>query len=374
MCGGADEAASQGKGRLQQEIASQGSGGGGRAVESFEYPACPNAPPVPAWDGWAEAAENSSRGAVNQTVQSERVGALPAPTSRSGSPRKRVARSNPAGNAAAKRAAAPNARHWLQPQQRRPSAAAGRRPNSSRNFTRERDRYLHAVEQEVVRLALAVAARILRREAQMDPLLLTGAVRVALGQLAATSEIRLRVPAKEADLWKETIALVPNLTVKPLVVADEGMLLGECVIESKVGTVDLGIRSQLGEIERGFFDRAGAQTRRRARLQRALRRKTSARRGARMTALLERYFSRLECRQPWRWRGHVLESVGQTIESAGPPVSVGECCEIEDHMGRPHRAEVIGFRGSNVLSMPVETTEGIRFGDAVWAAGHEARD
>jgi hypothetical protein len=35
------------------------------------------------------------------------------------------------------------------------------------------------------------------------------------------------------------------------------MLLGECVIESKVGTVDLGVRSQLGEIERGFFDRAG---------------------------------------------------------------------------------------------------------------------
>jgi flagellum-specific ATP synthase len=38
-------------------------------------------------------------------------------------------------------------------------------------------------------------------------------------------------------------------------------------------------------------------------------------------------------------------------------------------MGRPHQAEVIGFRGSNVLSMPVETTEGIRFGDAVWAQG-----
>ena len=64
------------------------------------------------------------------------------------------------------------------------------------NFARERDHYLQAVEQEVVRLALAVAARILRREAQMDPLLLTGAVRVALGQLAATSEIRLRVPAR----------------------------------------------------------------------------------------------------------------------------------------------------------------------------------
>ena len=93
----------------------------------------------------------------------------------------------------------------------------------------------------------------------MDPLLLTGAVRVALGQLAATSEVRLRVPAKEADLWTETMALLPNLAVKPLVVADEGMRLGDCVIESKVGTVDLGVRAQLSEIERGFFDRAGVQ-------------------------------------------------------------------------------------------------------------------
>jgi flagellar assembly protein FliH len=125
------------------------------------------------------------------------------------------------------------------------------------SFTAERDRFLHAVEQEVVKLALAVAARILRREAQMDPLLLAGAVRVALGQLAGASEVLLRVPAAEADLWKETIALVPKLAMKPAVVAGEEMRLGDCVIESKVGTVDLGVRSQLGEIERGFFDRAG---------------------------------------------------------------------------------------------------------------------
>jgi len=88
-----------------------------------------------------------------------------------------------------------------------------------------------------------------------------------------------------------------------------------------------------------------------------------------MTALLERYFTRLERSQPWRWRGQVLESVGQTVESAGPPAFVGECCEIEDQAGEAHPAEVIGFRGSNVLSMPLETTEGIRFGDQVWSLG-----
>lgn len=88
-----------------------------------------------------------------------------------------------------------------------------------------------------------------------------------------------------------------------------------------------------------------------------------------MARLLDRYFSYVERSQPWRWRGQVVESVGQTIESAGPLASVGECCEIRDHSGRTHLAEVIGFRGSNVLSMPVDATEGIRYGDEVAALG-----
>jgi flagellum-specific ATP synthase len=88
-----------------------------------------------------------------------------------------------------------------------------------------------------------------------------------------------------------------------------------------------------------------------------------------MTDHLSRYTSRLHRGQPWRWRGHVVESVGQTIESVGPMAAVGECCEILDRFGQTHLAEVIGFRGTNVLCMPVETTDGIRYGDAVAALG-----
>lgn len=128
-------------------------------------------------------------------------------------------------------------------------------------FAVERDRFLQAMEREVVELALAVAARILRREAQMDPLLLTGAVRVALGQLSSTTEVRLRVPEGELELWREAITHLPNLAIKPEVLAGEELRLGDCVIESNLGTVDLGIRSQLGEIERGFFDRADGEVR-----------------------------------------------------------------------------------------------------------------
>lgn len=124
-------------------------------------------------------------------------------------------------------------------------------------FAQERDRYLRQVEHEVVELALAIAARILRREAQMDPLLLTGAVRVALGQLSGSTQVRVRVPLADLDLWTETLAILPNLQIKPQVLAAEGMRLGDCAIETEVGSVDLGIRAQLGEIERGFFDRAG---------------------------------------------------------------------------------------------------------------------
>jgi flagellar assembly protein FliH len=125
-------------------------------------------------------------------------------------------------------------------------------------FAQERDRYMSAVEQEVVKLALAVAARILRREAQADPLLLMGAVRVALGQISGATEARLYVPAAELDLWTEALALLPRLAVKPIVLAGEGMRVGDCRIETALGWADLGLRAQLAEMDRALFGPAVA--------------------------------------------------------------------------------------------------------------------
>jgi len=89
-----------------------------------------------------------------------------------------------------------------------------------------------------------------------------------------------------------------------------------------------------------------------------------------MKIALDSYIDRLRIIHPWRWRGQVIESLGNTIVSAGPVISVGESCEITDSSGRIHVAEAIGFRGSHVISMPLERTEGIRFGDTVSALGH----
>jgi len=121
-------------------------------------------------------------------------------------------------------------------------------------FCEERDKYFGQVEQEVVRLALGIAARILHRESQIDPLLLSGAVRVALGQLADNTGVTLRVPAADHGMWEETLRLMPNLPLRPNVVGDPEVGPEECVLETKLGSADLGVRAQLAEIERGFFD------------------------------------------------------------------------------------------------------------------------
>jgi flagellar assembly protein FliH len=128
------------------------------------------------------------------------------------------------------------------------------------DFAAERERFLHELEQEAVRLALAIAARILRREAQMDPLLLTGAVRVALGQLGESTAVRLIVPETDRALWEESLRLTPGLRQRPQVIGDPRMELGECRIETGMGEngfggADLSLHEQLREIERGFFDR-----------------------------------------------------------------------------------------------------------------------
>lgn len=225
-------------------------------IEVFDYPAGPDAPSLPEWPGWAnveDAGERAPRTAAAPTRDAGTIesGLRAEFEARLAEEKRRAFEAGREQGRQAEREAENGSR--MAAQQQRAEQVAG----LIASFTQERDRYVGAVEQEVVKLALAVAARILRREAQMDPLLLTGAVRVALGQLSGSTQVRLLVPPSEFDLWTEAIALVPNLAVRPAVIAGEGMRLGDCAIETELGSVDLGIRAQLGEIERGFFDRAG---------------------------------------------------------------------------------------------------------------------
>jgi flagellum-specific ATP synthase len=92
-------------------------------------------------------------------------------------------------------------------------------------------------------------------------------------------------------------------------------------------------------------------------------------RSARPEAEFGAYFAALERRPSWRWMGRVVQANGQTVESEGPLCSVGECCEVVDGAGKRNAAEVIGFRGRHVVSMPLDATQGIQYGDGVQALG-----
>ncbi len=71
--------------------------------------------------------------------------------------------------------------------------------------------------------------------------------------------------------------------------------------------------------------------------------------------------------------GRVRRADGLTIESDGPPVTIGELCEISTSShAEPVEVEVVGFRDKSVLSMPIYNTEGIRLGDRIMSKGHRA--
>lgn len=235
-------------------------------AEPFDYPESPGAHFVPSWNGWEEAPD--AAGGPGAGAQRGGPGAREMPEP-------------------AKKAAGPEFERWLAEEARRSFEAGrargvdeGRKAEREmqaealaanqelrvrqtaellERFAHEREQYLRAVEQEVVRLALAIAARVLRREAVSDPLLLMGAVRAALGQIAGSTEVRLRVPVAELDLWTEAVALLPNLSARPRVLAGEAMVLGECRIETALGTADLGVAAQLAEVERALLGNAAVE-------------------------------------------------------------------------------------------------------------------
>jgi flagellum-specific ATP synthase len=86
--------------------------------------------------------------------------------------------------------------------------------------------------------------------------------------------------------------------------------------------------------------------------------------------LLAPYFKRLESCSSLRWQGRVTQLIGQLVESEGPFCSVGELCEVVNADDRVFPGEIVGFRGSTVLSMPMARPGGIRYGDRVvtWGA------
>jgi len=110
----------------------------------------------------------------------------------------------------------------------------------------------------MVRLALAIARRVLRREMAIDPDAMHGLVLGALEKLQSQEISRVRVHPSQASQVSAclrqhavggAIEVVPDATREP----------GAVIFESERGNLDAGVDSQLQEIERGLTDRLQRQ-------------------------------------------------------------------------------------------------------------------
>ena len=88
--------------------------------------------------------------------------------------------------------------------------------------------------------------------------------------------------------------------------------------------------------------------------------------------MLQHFHDQLHATRPLRTFGSIVEANGNAVEADGLACGLGECCDIICSDGLRHPAEVIGFRGSRVLAMPLVTSAGIRFGDRLQRAGNSA--
>ena len=117
-----------------------------------------------------------------------------------------------------------------------------------------RARLRHEAEADLVKLALAIARRVLRRELSVDPDALEGLVRSAVDKLQGQELVRVRVHPSQAE---SVMAGLRKTTAGSAieVVADASREPGAVIFETTRGNLDASVESQLQEIERGLADR-----------------------------------------------------------------------------------------------------------------------
>jgi flagellar assembly protein FliH len=123
-----------------------------------------------------------------------------------------------------------------------------------RAFSKERAEYFGRVEVEVVRLSLNIAKKILHRESQIDPMVLTGVVHVALHKLESDTRVRMRTHPDEARFWSNYFQQAKEIYPTVEVAGDSTLQQGHCILETEFGTSEISLDTQLKEIEQGFFD------------------------------------------------------------------------------------------------------------------------
>jgi flagellar assembly protein FliH len=116
----------------------------------------------------------------------------------------------------------------------------------------ERTAVLVGAEQDLANLAVAIAARVVRREVQVDREVVVRVLREALHRVSPIEEIVVRTHPIDFQLIREAPGVIESLReVRNFELTEDRRVgRGGCLVEASSGAVDARLETTLEEIER----------------------------------------------------------------------------------------------------------------------------
>ncbi|MBI4578010.1 MAG: hypothetical protein HY722_17245 [Planctomycetes bacterium] len=121
----------------------------------------------------------------------------------------------------------------------------------------ERERVIKTAHANLIRLAVAVAGKVIKREVALDPDVIKGnvirAVDLAMQEAVVTIQVNptdQAVIGKYLDQVRDQFAKIKAFEVE----TDPAIAQGGCVVKSGDGVVDMRLETQLAEIERQLLE------------------------------------------------------------------------------------------------------------------------
>jgi flagellar assembly protein FliH len=120
-------------------------------------------------------------------------------------------------------------------------------------LARARRKFRAEAESDTVKLAIAIARRVIYRELSTDPEAILGLVIAAFQKLNSRETHSLRLSPKDAALLgerRDRLQMPPGIEIVP----DSSLAPGSAIFETSRGEMDASVETQLAEIDRGFAD------------------------------------------------------------------------------------------------------------------------
>ena len=111
------------------------------------------------------------------------------------------------------------------------------------------------VEEDVVRLSIAIAKKLVHREIRIDPTIIHTLVRVALERTPEKSAVVVRLSSADYEYMNQMHADMLRSEGRDVKFESDGTLRqGDCVIHTETGDIDARIEEEFHEVESAFFE------------------------------------------------------------------------------------------------------------------------